>query len=491
MDDDFYKDDDDENFALNNIKDRNPISEIDHEIIRNESKFFEFMDSLFNDLNSAMIASDLDAVRKIVEEIIPYFNDIYLNIYEHVINQTEILNESLSYIVSNEDDFVPPLLRLLRAFCSAPDNKTSQNLLKYDGFIDRLKYFLMESENPIIFACALNLTSQIYRECMVTGYPFDIEIDENIIARPIEQFTGISEEILEIYSVFLKFTKEATIRNLLVIYSTDLINEKINLVPILDVFRECIKKDSECFDLMNQNETKFLQTKLIDIIAPYRGYKNSMMVDNAISALRLLSYIIKKIDKENDSERHQQCNSILSNMNWMFVLKDIQTKPSPYIESVFKLLAYAYPTRSWLRQTIKENGIFDLFPDLLQESQFKARYAVLKFLNVLIKYNLNSSNLDDFDILICQEFVELLIDLSQNSQWDFVLEVFKTIKNLCDLSMTMEQPQVVTDFKCEQLSDVFDEIEDNDQEIPKQIREQLLNYITILKDQIDMICDNV
>ena len=83
-----------------------------------------------------------------------------------------------------------------------------------------------------------------------------------------------------------------------------------------------------------------------------------------------------------------------------------------------------------------------------------------------------------------------IVNSVQNMKWNFVLEVFKAIKNLCDLSMQMYQPQIVTDFKCEELSDVFDTIEEESQDIPLEYRDKLLNYIPILKEQIDMICDN-
>ena len=494
--DEFYKEDEDITFqgrGQNQIK----IPEIEQEIIDNEPKFFEYFDSLFENLNTAMLSSDFEAVNIFVDKLIPLFGDIFLRIYEHVIHETSLLSETITYIITYENEFVPPLLKLLAAFCSSPDNKTSQHLLNFEGFVDRLRYFLMESDNPFIFTSAFRLLSEIYRECLAIDYPLEIDINEDLFARPLFDFPQMAAENLDVYSIFLHYAKEATTRNFIVLFSTDLIKSlkditNVNLDSILNTYRNCIKKDSECFDLMNQNETKFLETTLIDIIAPFRDYKNQIMIDNAVAALKLLSSIIKKFDseKEYDSNRHQQCNNILSSMNWLFVLKNINKRPPAYIESVFKLLSHAYPTRSWLRQTVKENGIFHLFPDLLQESHFKTRLAVLKFINTLIQYNLTSSNLEDFDLFLCNEFVELLVNSVQNMKWNFVLEVFKAIKNLCDLSMQMYQPQIVTDFKCEELSDVFDTIEEESQDIPLEYRDKLLNYIPILKEQIDMICDN-
>ena len=472
-----------ESEEVDKVKDKIVTKNTDNCIETEKAAFDEF-DKNLEKLASCISTGNVEVFRSVVEEMNAIFLSPITKIFEHALTTSFIAN-TVGYILESEDDFVAPILRLLAGFCNAPDYSTSSALLRYEGFSERISQFLNSTEDGNIFIAAVILAGNIYYDCTKGGFEFNIDFSTDVMARVSDDFSRMEEEVLQTYAIMLDGSMDAMMRNNLLIYSTELISHglRIKLGTILDAFRCAIKADTECIDILESND--FLYENLLRIITPdalitSRSTKEekAMLYSNSINGLMLVKTIIKK--------GREKGSSIVSCINWEGVLKNIKEKPDRYTAKVFRLLTVALPTRHWLLDIVKSNEVINLLPNMLADSGFNVRFEALKFVNTLMTYGTYSANLEIFDDLICSEFVDVLTNLLETTDWKLFFEVVNTINNFIEVAMRMERNSLIAQFKCEEVGDIFDDFETSDS-VPDNIKGKISSLIFKIKFNVDAI----
>lgn len=449
------------------VGNQNAAIPIDTDADRRLTFFQDMYNNLFPDLKFNYYQKDPESFNQIANQLMVHFIPENPEVFD-LISGSDMIIFLFKIFRTQISPFTPTCIQILESIFNSPDQEIIFHILSIEDLPDIINQFIFTSDFDVI-GNTLILIEKIIKVTDKLNYFCPIVLIDDQITH-ILQFEPMHQQLITTLTTILALTKDGNQLYAILYNSRFILKNDKELTQILHQYVVRIQQEPEIFGIINSDY--FVVKFLIPLITPQNVQDDDPLLqvylDNSLAAINFLLEIANialdtnrlQVDDE-EQEQYNKMRECLLCINWGKILKI--SWPEEHLIQIMKLLTYIIDTRSDLVEDIANTQICSQIPDFIQNGSFDLKLNTLKFVYKLL-WKIISPHKEAIqcilDLLICEEFAQVIADSIENDQKDFRKVVIKVMDEFCKKAELTGRLNLLQIFYTEDVHDALDEIDE-------------------------------